>query len=293
MQRPFLQFYTRDWRSDTRLRACSFAARGLWIEMMAIMHEAAYCGVLAVGNDRLTERNLAAIAIQTGAPGGAAEVRKLLAELKRNGVYSIADDGAIYSRRMVRDEEKRVRNRENGRRGGNPALKPSDNPENAASSDNPEDKAHAGAITGARSRRADTHDRVPETRDQRPETAAPSPAGAREMRPVTEPFGLADWIWGLAFERGLIGEHRAPKRNAEVLEQLKAAKELLAAYPVEEIQARARRLLDAIVSGELKKIAMSAAGLAKAWDYSCVAPPRTPVRAGAAPTKFLDVDALE
>jgi hypothetical protein len=50
-------------------------------------------------------------------------VRSSLKELARNGVYSVTDDGIILSRRMVRDEMKARSNRDNGARGGNPALK--------------------------------------------------------------------------------------------------------------------------------------------------------------------------
>ena len=288
MQLPFLRFYTRDWRSDTQLRRCSFAARGLWIEMLSIMHESPERGFLAVGEGPLGESDLAAIGIQTGAPGGAAEVRKLLAELKKQGVYSVRDDGAIFSRRMVNDEAKSTRNRENGLRGGSPLLKGSDNPPSVK----PGDKAHAGAIAGARSREARVHDRDPETRDQ--STATPSSARVREVRPLTEPFGLSDWIWGAAFERGLIGEHRAPDRDDDVRHDLPAAKRLLDAYSVAEIQTRAHRFLAALHSGEIKKATPTASSLSRVWDFTCVAPPREAAPAnGTGKRKFLDVGALD
>lgn len=40
MSDPWLKFYPTDWRSDPALKMCSLAARGLWIEMIALMHEA-------------------------------------------------------------------------------------------------------------------------------------------------------------------------------------------------------------------------------------------------------------
>lgn len=116
MQRPFLQFYTADWRGDPRVRACSFAARGLWIEMMALMHEADPYGHLMIADRRITEKDAVDLAVHAG--GKTAETRRLLAELKEKGVYSVADDGTIFSRRMVRDEERRAANYTNGLKGG-------------------------------------------------------------------------------------------------------------------------------------------------------------------------------
>ena len=45
-KRPSFQFYPDDWRADNELHICSLAARGLWIEMMMIMHNATPYGTL-------------------------------------------------------------------------------------------------------------------------------------------------------------------------------------------------------------------------------------------------------
>ena len=37
--RPWMKWYPADWRSDPGLRMCSFAARGLWADLLALMHE--------------------------------------------------------------------------------------------------------------------------------------------------------------------------------------------------------------------------------------------------------------
>ena len=39
MKRPAFQFYPGDWLHDTAVRACSLAARGLWIDMLSLMHQ--------------------------------------------------------------------------------------------------------------------------------------------------------------------------------------------------------------------------------------------------------------
>ncbi len=54
----------------------------------------------------------------------AEEVTRLLAELQSSGVFSCTDDGVIYCRRMIREEGKREKCGEAGRKGGgNPTFK--------------------------------------------------------------------------------------------------------------------------------------------------------------------------
>ncbi len=126
-----MKFYPADWRADAMLRLCSIAARGLWAEMMCLMHEAERYGSLLVNGKRIDKRQLAGLA-------GISEkdCSALLLELEGNGVFSRDEDGTIYSRRMRRDFEKAVRDKANGRGGGNPRLKGGVNP-----TDNGEDKA--------------------------------------------------------------------------------------------------------------------------------------------------------
>ena len=54
MKRPSFQFYPGDWLHDTGLRACSLAARGLWIDIVCFMHQAEPYGHLTFPavNDR-------------------------------------------------------------------------------------------------------------------------------------------------------------------------------------------------------------------------------------------------
>jgi hypothetical protein len=48
---PWMKFYPADWRSDPMLRLCSLAARGLWAEMICLMHEAEPYGSLLVNGN--------------------------------------------------------------------------------------------------------------------------------------------------------------------------------------------------------------------------------------------------
>lgn len=128
------KFYWSDWRSDPALRVCSLAARGLWIEMLAIMNEAKPVGSLVVNGKPLSVDQLASLVGRSGEETGQA-----LAELDAAGVFSRKRNGIIFSRRIERDEIKSRKNRENGKKGGNPSLgnnktkeqsvNPEDNPE--------------------------------------------------------------------------------------------------------------------------------------------------------------------
>jgi hypothetical protein len=119
---------------------CSFAARGLWIDLLGLMHESTPVGLLLVNGVPPSTRQLA------GLLGGTErEIKKLLAELGNANVYSVTGNalpadlrkliptglpsGILFSRRMVRDEAKALQDRLNGSGGGNPNLPPRDIPE--------------------------------------------------------------------------------------------------------------------------------------------------------------------
>lgn len=111
----FIKFYPSDWRGDDELRACSLAARGLWWELCCLAFK--YGGVVLIAGEVPTGADLAKQAGCTKA-----EFVKLAAELKRRGVSSYRADGAIFSRRLVRDAKRREINKANGDKGGNPNL---------------------------------------------------------------------------------------------------------------------------------------------------------------------------
>ena len=115
--RPWMKFYPSDWRADQALRICSLAARGLWIEMLCIMHESSKPGLLMVNDNPVTETHLALL---TGTPPN--QLSELIDELESAGVFSRNRDGVIYSRRMTRDQKRAKMARLNGTKGGNPTL---------------------------------------------------------------------------------------------------------------------------------------------------------------------------
>lgn len=167
------KFFWSDWRSDPGLRACSYAARGLWIDMLAIMADAEPIGTLCLGAKPMLAAALARI---TG--GLTPEVETLLSELEANDVFSRDRHERIFSRRMVRDAKKSQTAQKNGRLGGNPNLgKQSDIP----ASDNQEVKPQDnGGVPPNRS---------PESRVQKPVVEL-QPVAPTEIKTPSEPADL-------------------------------------------------------------------------------------------------------
>lgn len=92
-------------------------ARGLWAEMLCLMHEGNPYGYLAVNGKPMDADKIARLVGISEK-----EYRRLLEELVDAGVPSIAENGAVFSRRMVRDEHIRNVRAEAGKKGGNPNL---------------------------------------------------------------------------------------------------------------------------------------------------------------------------
>lgn len=134
--KPWMMFYPQDWRADESLRLCSYAARGLWLEMLALMHRSERYGYLLVKGQAPTDRQLAAL---TG--GTVDEVTALISELETFDVFNRDRNGTIYSRRMIRDEKRSKTNAKNGAKGGNPKLrKQTGNSGSPNPAENPADK---------------------------------------------------------------------------------------------------------------------------------------------------------
>jgi hypothetical protein len=125
--RPWLKFYPSDWRADPALRMCSLASRGLWMEMLCLMHEATLRGSLLINGQAVTDKQLASLCGVSSR-----DVTTCLEQLESAGVFSREDNGTIFSRRMRRDDEKAERDKANGKGGGNPILKGGVNPPDKA-----------------------------------------------------------------------------------------------------------------------------------------------------------------
>jgi hypothetical protein len=99
MKRPAFQFYPGDWLRDAHLRICSSGARGCWIDLIAVMHQAKPYGHLVFNGKALDNAQLARMIGETPK-----DVARWVKELEDNGVASRDENGILYSRRMVRDE---------------------------------------------------------------------------------------------------------------------------------------------------------------------------------------------
>lgn len=117
---PAFQFYPADWLRDPALRSVTSGARGLWIDMLCLMWDCVPRGYLQNMAGKPFSAEM--ICRMTGNISKD-EVDRWLAELEDSGVLSRSNTGVYYSRRMVRDEHKRVLCQEAGRKGGNPTLK--------------------------------------------------------------------------------------------------------------------------------------------------------------------------
>lgn len=118
MKLPSFQFYPGDWRKDPNLSRCSHAAKGVWIDLLCLMFESDERGVLATAGSAWSDEDVA-----QAIGGDKATTIACIEELTLKGVANRNSTGALYSKRMVRDEHKRVLCVEAGKLGGNPTLK--------------------------------------------------------------------------------------------------------------------------------------------------------------------------
>ena len=80
MKRPSFQFYPGDWRKNAKLRRCTDAARGAWMDLLCVLHDADEYGVC--------RWPLVDLARSAGVP------LRLAKELSEKGVLKGADRGA-------------------------------------------------------------------------------------------------------------------------------------------------------------------------------------------------------
>lgn len=90
------KFFWADWESDDKLRLCSFAAQGVWMRALCLMHKSN--GFLIVSGSAPNWRDLARIM-----GGKADQIERYFGELLRAGVASRDETGVIFCRRMVND----------------------------------------------------------------------------------------------------------------------------------------------------------------------------------------------
>ena len=106
---PFMKFFPSSWRAEATTRVCSYAARGLWMEMLMLMHPD---GRLVHRDKPMTTKRIARLTA-----GPEEEVKKLIEEMEEEGVFSREPDGTIFCRRSVRDRKTFLNCSEGGTKG--------------------------------------------------------------------------------------------------------------------------------------------------------------------------------
>ena len=115
---PAFQFYPADWRKDPGVQSLDFETRGIWWEIICLLHESDERGVLLLNGQPMPEDALCRLL--------GLDNQKLTTALTTLLTYGVAkrreSDNAIYSKRMVADENLRQIRKLAGSKGGNPAL---------------------------------------------------------------------------------------------------------------------------------------------------------------------------
>jgi hypothetical protein len=165
MKRPSFQFYPADWRNNAKLRRCSEAARGAWIDVLCLMHDSDEYGVLrwpladiarAAGVNLKLLKELADRDVLKGGDKGCEAYIHTPVHARKKGdpitLLEKTDDCCWYSSRFLTDEWRRSVS------GGDTKFKSPDNApsrgkvngevnENDAPKHSPDDALGAGATS--------------------------------------------------------------------------------------------------------------------------------------------------
>lgn len=131
MKRPSYQHYPADWRNNAKLRRCSWEARGVWIEVLGLMHDSDEYGILrwdlkeisqALGAPIKALKELVLKEVMKGADRGEIEayIYTPISGRKAGPSVTLIPETAgplWYSPRMVRDEYVRTVRGQNSRFG--------------------------------------------------------------------------------------------------------------------------------------------------------------------------------
>jgi len=129
---PWFQFYPSDWLNDPGVRSLTHHDKGIWIDIICLMHQMENRGYLAINGKKIDENTFSRLV------GLDKQIlSRSLSKMKELGIFSETEDGTIYCRRMVKDEYIRQVRIKAGKKGGNPNLKKSAVLLNQTSKQNP------------------------------------------------------------------------------------------------------------------------------------------------------------
>jgi len=115
---PFIQFFIRDWLSDPAVSMLTPAARGVWFDLICVMHEQGRSGELRGTTDLLARV----------ARCSTAELAQALTEFQATGAADVTDRNGtvtVVNRRMKRESDRRksANDRQKKRRAKKPKKK--------------------------------------------------------------------------------------------------------------------------------------------------------------------------
>lgn len=109
-----MPFDTSDWLRCPELKVLPPDLRGLWMDMLCYMWESVERGVMVKPNGTIYTQEEIVRMLGRDAEGSDTWLDRLII----GGVCGVRDDGAIYSRRMVKDAKISQKRREAGLKGG-------------------------------------------------------------------------------------------------------------------------------------------------------------------------------
>ncbi|MFA5899706.1 MAG: hypothetical protein WC829_11405 [Hyphomicrobium sp.] len=195
-ERPSFQFYPADWRGNAKLQRCSIEARGAWIDVLCLLHDADEYGVLrwpladiaqAVRLPIRLLHELVAKGVLKGADQGATDYAHRPFHAGKHGepvTLVVADDGPLwYCSRFAKDEWRRLQ------RGKDTRFTPDNQPPKPAPKSAP-----TGRVGERQGDGSSVAPALAPTKQEASGTNVPDAAGA-ETQPKPDPI----WGAGLAF----------------------------------------------------------------------------------------------
>lgn len=111
---PAIQFYPGDWRKDPGIQALDYESRGIWFEILLLMHESESRGKLMLNGQAMPDEALANILGLN-----VAKLQQTLSKLLSYGVAKLEQDTKVLiCRRMCRDQALREVRINAGSKGG-------------------------------------------------------------------------------------------------------------------------------------------------------------------------------
>lgn len=204
MKRPSFQFYPADWKNNSKLRRCSEAARGAWIDVLCLLHDFDEYGVCrwplaelarAAGIPIKLAKELVAKDVLKGADKAAADYIFTPTHAGKAGkpvtLVTAGDGPCWYCSRFVRDEYVRQRR-------GNGSRFTSDNqPGSVDGSDDDDQAAKQPPKGGIGERQGDgptSTSTSSKTKEPPKPPANPAGGSVRALRPKAESTNLRTFL---------------------------------------------------------------------------------------------------